>query len=176
MYFSFSSFYSEQLHNYSYWLNHNKKLKVSGAGNASEEDISKHRRRFGPLQSFCLQYNGWVAMRPVKLRIHFRTFRCSCNYYRVCEQFVANHLSIFSTNTKNVRGPVGTVFVWIFVLFHVRRKIFLFQATAGRSWFVIFPWLAGSSWKNKFSEHIRKYVSEYNVRKGIHSFTVLCYM
>ncbi len=39
-------------------------------------------------------------------------------------QFIANHLpSVFLTNTKNVCGSVGTVFVWIFVLFHVRGKI-----------------------------------------------------
>ncbi len=38
-----------------------------------------------------------------------------------------------------------------------------------RSWFVIFPWFAESSWKNKFSEHIR----EHNVCKCIRSFRYL---
>ncbi len=73
-------------------------------------------------------------------------------------------LSVFSTNTKDVRGSVGTVFVWIIVLFHVREKIFVsrqqFSHNCQRSWFVIFHWFPGSWWKNKFSEH----VFEHNVR------------
>ncbi len=41
------------------------------------------------------------------------------------------------------------------------------QLSVVPSWFVIFPWFVGSSWKNKFSDH----VCEHNVCKGIRSFT-----
>ncbi len=41
------------------------------------------------------------------------------------------------------------------------------QLPVVRSWFVIFLWFAGSSWKNKFFRHVR----ERNVRKCIRSFT-----
>ncbi len=96
----------------------------------------------------------------------------SCVY--TCEHFVRKHdvgvistgfanrlLSVFSTNTKVVYSSVGTIFVWIFVLFHIRGKIFLsrqqFSRNWRRSWFVIFPWFTGRSWKNKFSEHVKRY-------------------
>ncbi len=41
----------------------------------------------------------------------------------------ANHLqSVFSTNTKDVCGSVGTIFIGTFVLLHVHGKIFLYVA------------------------------------------------
>ncbi len=111
------------------------------------------------------------------------TLRCvyTCEHFLrrpVCKHDVcvistgfANYLqSVFSTNTKDVCGSVGTVFIWIFVLFHVYRKIFLsrqqFSHNCRRSWFVIFPWFAGSSWKTKFFKHVRK----HNVCERIRSF------
>ncbi len=61
-------------------------------------------------------------------------------------------------NTKVVLSSVSTVFVWIFVIFHVCGKIFLscqqFLPNCRRSWFIVFPWFAGSSWKNTFFEHV----------------------
>ncbi len=56
-----------------------------------------------------------------------------------------------------------TMFFWIFVLLHVRGKIFLYRQQFShnclRSWFVIFLWFTWSTWKNKIFEHV------------IHSFT-----
>ncbi len=112
----------------------------------------------------------------VKLLIHLRSFhsqrRCLCNQSRVCEQFVANHLqSVFSTNTKDVRSLVGTVFVLIFVLFHVCRKIFLSrQQILHNCWqsqlVRHFPMVRRKFEENKFSEQ----VCEHNVHKCIRSF------
>ncbi len=89
----------------------------------------------------------------------------------VCKWFIANHVQmVFSTNTKDVHSSVGTVIVWIFVLFHVCGKIFLsclqFSWNCRCSWFVIFAWFAGSSWKIKLSEQ----VCEHNIRKCAHSW------
>ncbi len=114
----------------------------------------------------------------LKLRIHLRTFcswtsprtRYSCNWYRVCKQFVANHLlSVFPTNTEDIHSSVGNLSE--FVLLHVCRKIFLsrqqFSCNCWGSWFVIFPRFAGITWKNKFSEHVRECIR--SLRHTVHT-------
>ncbi len=56
------------------------------------------------------------------------------NSRTISKKFLANHLqSVFSTNTMDIRSSVGTVFIRIFVLSHVCRKISLCRQQFSRN-------------------------------------------